>query len=420
MIETASTLRRSAEELGSSGRGTGAPARSSVPVRPGPADWLLGALLFGGGAIHLALAPVHLAEHTALGWGFLLSAWAQIGVGVLVVAVPKRWTRGLAAVLSIVLLGAWALSRTLGLPFGMLPEVEDIEVVDAVCALLEVLAVVLAVWLVLAPSSRQHRWRIFATIAATLAIVGATVAISSPSATVHDHGDDDLGFSSLQNGQGADGHTHRHPGGGATQAAAIPMTAAERSELARQLAETYALAERYPTVADAEKAGYWRAGPFSPGVGVHYNQPSLLPFDTDGELSGEELGNPVLIYAGLDADSPLAGFMYSSYAEDLPRGFAGTADEWHRHTNVCIVKTATGFDTPFGADAAGVTDAICKGAGGSMLALTGYMVHVWTVPGYESALGTFSELNPKITCPDGTYHHVPITDLGNRRTACLT
>ena len=36
------------------------------------------------------------------------------------------------------------------------------------------------------------------------------------------------------------------------------------------------------------------------------------------------------------------------------------------------------------------------------------MVHVWTVPGYESPQGVFSELNPKMTCPDGTYFTVPL------------
>ena len=36
------------------------------------------------------------------------------------------------------------------------------------------------------------------------------------------------------------------------------------------------------------------------------------------------------------------------------------------------------------------------------------------------SIGTFSDLNPKITCPDGTYHRIPITRLGNRDTTCLT
>jgi hypothetical protein len=48
-------------------------------------------------------------------------------------------------------------------------------------------------------------------------------------------------------------------------------------------------------------------------------------------------------------------------------------------------------------------------------------VHVWTVPGYESPRGTFSEVNPKITCPDGSYHTIGSEDgvvrLNNCRSA---
>ena len=111
--------------------------------------------------------------------------------------------------------------------------------------------------------------------------------------------------------------------------------------------------------------------------------------------------------------------MYMSYTNKVPEGFAGDTDQWHSHTNVCIAPTPKGIDTPFGADATGITDEMCKSKGGSFIATTGYMVHVWTAPGYESPLGTFSDLNPKITCPDGTYHHIDITELGNKATTCL-
>ena len=47
------------------------------------------------------------------------------------------------------------------------------------------------------------------------------------------------------------------------------------------------------------------------------------------------------------------------------------------------------------------------------------MVHVWTVPGYESELGVFSDLNPALTCPDGTYHRIPTVEIGDADTTCL-
>jgi len=32
----------------------------------------------------------------------------------------------------------------------------------------------------------------------------------------------------------------------------------------------------------------------------------------------------------------------------------------------------------------------------------------------------FGDVNPAITCPDGTYHHIALEDLGDRDTTCLT
>ena len=62
---------------------------------------------------------------------------------------------------------------------------------------------------------------------------------------------------------------------------------------------------------------------------------------------------------------------------------------------------------------------MCTDVGGSWIDYTGYMVHVWNVPGYESPDGMFSELNPALTCPDGTYYTVPTEELGLRDSTCL-
>jgi hypothetical protein len=71
-----------------------------------------------------------------------------------------------------------------------------------------------------------------------------------------------------------------------------------------------------------------------------------------------------------------------------------------------------------GADA-DVTREMCdQYEGSSFMEVTGYMVHVWTVPGYESARGTFSEINPAITCPDGTYYRIPLEKIGYKTTTC--
>jgi hypothetical protein len=142
----------------------------------------------------------------------------------------------------------------------------------------------------------------------------------------------------------------------------------------------------------------------------------------DGDMDPEDLAAPMLVFDGLGPDAKLAGFMYQSFGTDIePEGFAGPNDHWHYHEAVCIVRQPDGtLDTPFGADLEGVTEQMCTDVGGTFLDVTGYMVHVWNVPGYESPDGVFTELNPRITCPDGTYDQIPIEDLGMKDTVCKT
>jgi hypothetical protein len=54
-----------------------------------------------------------------------------------------------------------------------------------------------------------------------------------------------------------------------------------------------------------------------------------------------------------------------------------------------------------------------------LLPVTGYMLHVWNVPGWETPDGVFGELNPRITCRDGTYHVIPLDRIGTNSTVCL-
>ena len=51
-----------------------------------------------------------------------------------------------------------------------------------------------------------------------------------------------------------------------------------------------------------------------------------------------------------------------------------------------------------------VTAAQCAGVQGNLLKMTGYMVHAWVVPSWESPLGVFSHDNPDVRCADGTFH----------------
>ncbi|HLM18032.1 MAG TPA: hypothetical protein VK549_09445, partial [Acidimicrobiia bacterium] len=97
------------------------------------------------------------------------------------------------------------------------------------------------------------------------------------------------------------------------------------------------------------------------------------------------------------------GLMYYAMG-NAPEGFAGPNDHWHRHSAVCIKYGAERkIDVPFPADAE-VTKEQCAGVGGVFMSITGYMVHAWVVPGWESPQGVFSHENVNLRCADGTYN----------------
>lgn len=244
-----------------------------------------------------------------------------------------------------------------------------------------------------------------------------TAALASPSARDHaaashgghgEHSEADVasGLAALQNG-------HQHGGG------VVEVDDETQAALGVQLAQTGRLVEKYPTIAAAEAAGYRRQGPFSPGLGTHYGAFGLHPEDTMKGVGGETMV-PSLIYDGIEPDSPIAGFMYLVLgSKDVePEGFVGPNDHWHYHTKVCVVMKDGVIDAPLGAHRSDVTKAMCDKYDGVLIENTGYMVHVWTVPGYESPRDTFSEINPKLPCPDGTYHAIRGEDIGRRLSTC--
>ena len=398
----------------------------------------LAALLAGTGLIHLAMAPSHLDASAVDGVAFFLAGWAQIGLAALLVVRPTRALLGASIATNLALLAAWAVSRTAGLPVGAhAGESEAVTVVDGACVVLEVLAVAIAVTLLVRPMAWVARSVGMAVIGMVGAVALTTAALASPDARDHASGDhasgghasdghaaghspgveDDLGFAALQNGQMGD-HAHGPDEGTSAADDVQTLDPATAGTLAGQLALTAPLVERYPTVAEARAAGYRQAGPFSPGLGIHYSKFGEDSSNSDGDMDPADIAAPILIYDGVGDDARLAGFMYMAYQETEPEGFAGSLDRWHYHTAVCIVSTPTGIETPFGADLTGVTEEMCEDEGGQLLDFTGYMVHVWTVPGYESELGTFSDLNPRITCPDGTYHAIPIAEIGGADSTC--
>jgi hypothetical protein len=429
--------------------------RPSTPVAWAmPPRVLLAILSAAAGVIHLVMVPSHAGEWLPEGIAFSVVGWLQLALAVMVVVRPSRAVLRVLCVANLVFIATWVVARVWGLPVG--PDAfvaHKPAFVDVTCVALEAAAVILAYEL-LAHPTLGSRWSksslvVFSVVpVAVLALV--TAAIASPSAQGHGlsdaegashdghgsteaaadghhqgavlDGEDDKGLSLLMNGQGeGGGHAHDN--------SVAELDETTQRQLDTQLAKTTELISLYPTVAAAEAAGYYRQGPFSPGLGAHYSGgPGLGDvgggprIGTNPLMTPQALANPTLIYDGIEPDSKLAGFMYMIFSTDTenpPEGFAGPNDQWHYHTNVCIVpRPEGGVDAPLGADTSAPKELCDKYPGGTLIANTGYMVHVWTVPGYESPQGVFSNVNAQIDCPNGTYYVIPLEEIGTRSNVC--
>jgi hypothetical protein len=390
---------------------------------------LLGTLAGAAAVIHLVMAPSHADESAIEGAGFLIAGWVQAVLAVLLLTSASRLVLKATIVVNVALIGAWAVSRVWGLPVGAhAGHAESVTAVDLTCVAVEAALVVACGVALFRPGLmrgwQQPRFLVGATVPAAVVVLVSGVLIS-PSARDHanashgDHGSeehaaaghehddaDDNGLSQLENG-------HQHDSGWED------LDDATQTELAAQLNQTRALIDKYPTIAAAEAAGYRRAGPFSPGLGTHYiNFGGYGGDNADALQVGDQTLTPTLIYDGLEPNSPIAGFMYMALGSGEPEGFAGPNDHWHYHTHTCVVFEDGTIEAPFGADDPGVTEEMCSEVGGSLIENTGYMLHVWTVPGYESPRGVFSEINPGLPCPDGTYYTKASRELGFATTAC--
>jgi hypothetical protein len=185
---------------------------------------------------------------------------------------------------------------------------------------------------------------------------------------------------------------------GAEQEADQPLEPATRAMLTEQLTVARATALQYPTAAAAEAAGYRLVAGFGPGSGAHY---------IGGPMSGPgpiDASRPQsLLYDGTSPTSQIVGLMYYSMGATAPEGFAGPNDHWHRHSSVCTTYANGKIDVPFPPDA-DVSEARCTAAGGRYMKITGWMVHAWVVPSWESPAGVFSHENPNLRCADGTFN----------------
>jgi hypothetical protein len=156
-------------------------------------------------------------------------------------------------------------------------------------------------------------------------------------------------------------------------------------------------------------------------MGVHYmnGAPGPRELNADGVVDDEDLRHPLmLIFTGTDPTARVAGLVYWSASTTEPAGFHGRNDGWHYHENLCLSQTPQGVDFPFGSDNA-ATEQQCGAEGGNILPTSPYMVHVWSVPGFDvpdDLGGMFASANPKLMCSDGTYYKMPVEEWGDHLT----
>jgi hypothetical protein len=374
------------------------------PTGIGFVQWLAAALLVGAGAVHLAMAPSHFGESTAEGVGFLVSAWLQILLAIVVVLRPTRRVVIAVVAVTAACIEAWAVSRTVGFPFGAhAGHAESVTIVDGVTVAMEAATVVLAAML-LSRAVLRFRSSGMALVAVVGVLALTSALIAAPEARNHAaaaHGARD--HATTASPAAATGPTdlnghHIHGVKAQDVAAEVqpdkPLDPNTRAVLQQQLVVARATAMRYPTVASVVAAGYHVIGGFGPGSGAHYIGGARGgfggPFDPGKPLA--------LIYDGTSPTSQMVGLMYYALGNTPPEGFAGPNDHWHRHSNVCL----KGIDVLFPPDS-DVTPAQCASLGGSFMNVTGWMVHAWVVPSWESPAGVFSHENPNLRCADGTF-----------------
>ena len=265
------------------------------------------------------------------------------------VARPRPWVWRTALVLNALIVATWAVSRTVGLPFG--PEAlrtEDPSAPDIVCSVLEAGIVVLSGIALAIPERLAHpvrdRWSARFSVAALSvgAVVVAAVMLTPSYVDAHESG-----TGHTHSGTAADGHDHgttvaldgttpcelSGPPASSGQVATTPratatagpllqqpITEAERDRAEHSRTRHARRRRSYPTVADAEAAGYRMSVSFVPCIGAHYTN-SLLTRSFDPAQPSE------LLFDGTNPDSKIIGLSYLVVQRrGRPDGFAGPND----------------------------------------------------------------------------------------------
>ena len=185
-----------------------------------------------------------------------------------------------------------------------------------------------------------------------------------------------------------------------------------KGELSSELCEilTYELKDaiewsaQWPTLGDAEDAGYTMAVEYIEGMGTHHvmlNNFSMTSPDFNAEepdFPGTRIDDvfehekpEFLMYGGEDRDSQLVGFAWLVHApvDSPPEGFTGENDWWHRHESLCFRPS------DFFMRGADINDETCENRDGVNVNLEEYwMVDAWIVRPWLTYDDVFTNHHP--------------------------
>jgi hypothetical protein len=197
---------------------------------------LLASLAIAAGAIHLAMSPIHASSSTTEAVGFAVVGWAQIVLGIGLLLRPSREVLFLTIFLNAGVIGAYIISRTVGLPVGAhAGEAESVQAVDLMVTIFEAALVAGAGLLLVRPdlasleegaSSLSFEKIAVASAIPLLVLVATSVALADPDLAQHGHDDGGALVSS------SGGHGHGGDGGGGASAAVLASLAEDRCDLA--------------------------------------------------------------------------------------------------------------------------------------------------------------------------------------------
>jgi hypothetical protein len=402
--------------------------------------WFLAALSVGAGFIHFAVSGGHYDVSWMHGTFFAVVAWLQIAWAVGVVLRPTRRLLAAGVVLNASIIGVWAVSRIWGVPIG--PDAwtpEPVSLADALSTGFQAGIVLISLAVLTRPALAQRSIRPSFAIGG-VGVTGLAVAVVSTIALTpsfasdhHGHGAEEAAGHShsaaADGGSATAGHSHGaivsnaprgdtpceqsgppasagqiasagghgHRGPTAWQSIADRAT---RDQLGAQLDIAHQVTVQFPTVADAEAAGYNMVTGYVPCIGAHYIKVSNM-------LGGFDPAKPsMLLYDGTNPDSKIVGLSYSVLGDPNtpPEGFAGPNDPWHKHDKnggLCMKGGVV-----VGAES--TTADQCAARGGKKTALHNlWMMHAWTADAWQSSWGIFSAENPDLGGKIGDINGVP-------------